>query len=253
MADFPAGDVEGLAKAADDDAARCQCRVARRAGMWLAVKHHMLIDLVADDDDVGAMQQLLQAQHVGIAPDRAARVVRRVDHDGACARRDGGGDAIEIGSMAVRIQADRHRYRVGHADARHIAVVAGFQHDHFIAGLGDGEQGGQQRLGGACGDGDFALGIVAVAVERLDLGGNRFTQGRNAGHGRVLVVALLHRLGHAFQQRRVTAKIRKTLAQVHRLVLQRQRRHDGKNRRAAVGQARRNAWCRVHASVPYSA
>ena len=63
VADFPAGDVVGLAEAADDEGARCQAGKAHRAvvhGAQGGVKHHVFIDLVADEQHVGGCQQGLQ-------------------------------------------------------------------------------------------------------------------------------------------------------------------------------------------------
>ena len=64
IAHFPAGDMVGLAKAGDDEGARSQAGEARGTLVQLAVKHHVLIDLVADQEHVGGGQQFLQAQHV---------------------------------------------------------------------------------------------------------------------------------------------------------------------------------------------
>ena len=64
IADLPAGHVVGLAETGDDEGARGQAREARRALVLLAVEHHVLVDLVADQQHVGGRQQVLQPQHL---------------------------------------------------------------------------------------------------------------------------------------------------------------------------------------------
>jgi hypothetical protein len=60
VAHLPAGDVVGLAEAGHDEGARRQRRESARRSGALAVKHHVLVDLVADQQHVGGRQQLLQ-------------------------------------------------------------------------------------------------------------------------------------------------------------------------------------------------
>ena len=64
VADFPAGHVVGLAEAADDEAARGQARVARDAFVAQRGVDHVFVHLVADDEDTGSSQQLVQPTHV---------------------------------------------------------------------------------------------------------------------------------------------------------------------------------------------
>eukprot|EP00952_Eustigmatos_sp_NYUAD-ZCMA_P005526 24088-Eustigmatos_ZCMA.PRE.1 len=54
-----------------------------------AVVHHVLVHLVGEQQHVGGCEDLGQLLHVIRMPDRAGRVVRRVEHDQARARRDG--------------------------------------------------------------------------------------------------------------------------------------------------------------------
>jgi hypothetical protein len=56
-------------------------------------------------------------------------------------------------------------------------------------------------------------------VEYFYFCSNCLAQRRDAGHGRVLVVALLHGLGYGLHQRGVAAEVGEALAQVHRVVL----------------------------------
>jgi hypothetical protein len=57
---------------------------ARRSGAR-AVEHHVLVDLVADQQHVGGRQQVFELAHVRGRPDGGAGVVRAVDDQRACA------------------------------------------------------------------------------------------------------------------------------------------------------------------------
>ena len=98
VANLPAGDVEGLAKAAAREA-RCQGRVGGHAVVAGAVVKTMLVDLVADDEEVVLLSQRLQGQHVLVRGDAAAGVVRGVDDQGPGAQRDGRADAVPVDAV----------------------------------------------------------------------------------------------------------------------------------------------------------
>ena len=206
--------------------------------MLLAVEHHVLVHLVADQQNVGGRQQVLQLEHVGLAPHLAAGVVRAVDEDGAGARCDGGADAFKVGPEAAGCERHTHHHAAGQLDVGHIAVVARLQHDHLVARVHHRQDGGEDGLGGTCGHGDFRVRVTGQAVKRLHFGGHGLAQGGHAGHGRVLVVAGLHGLRHGIHQRRVAVKVRETLPQIDRTGFGRQRRHDGEDGGAYFGQTR---------------
>ena len=151
--------------------------------------------------------------------------------------RDGGGDLVEVGAEGAGRERHAHHHAAGQLDIGHVAVVAGLQHDDLVARVHDGQDDGQDGLRGAGGDGDLARGVVAVAVDRLHLGRNGLAQRRHAGHGRVLVQAALHGVGHGIDQARVALEIGEALAQVDRTFFGGQRRHDGEDGGADVGQA----------------
>lgn len=55
-ADLPAGHVEGLAKARHDERACSKARKARRALVLCAIKYHVFVHLVTDEQNVGGSQ-----------------------------------------------------------------------------------------------------------------------------------------------------------------------------------------------------
>ena len=226
----------GLAKAGDDEGALGQARVAGAAQMLGAVEDHVLVDLVADQQHIGGCQQGFELAHFRIGPDGGAGVVRAVDDQQARARRDGGRDPGKVGTEAAGRQRHPHGHAAGHLDIGHIAVVAGVEHDDFVARMHGGQDGGENGLSGAGGDGDFAARVIAAAVQRLDLGGYGLAQRGPARHGRVLVVTGAHGVVDSVEQPGVAAEVGEALAQIDGLVLGGQRRHDGENGGAHIGQ-----------------
>jgi len=101
----------------------------------------------------------------------------------------------------------------------------------------DGQDGGEDGLGGAGGDGDLGVGVVTVAVDGLDLFRDGLAQRGHAGHGRVLVEAALHGLRDRVDQARVALEIREALAQVDGAFFGGQGGHDGEDGGADLGQA----------------
>ena len=63
--------------------------------------------------------------------------------------------------------------RAGQADVRVVAVVAGLEHDHLVARVAPGQDRREDGLRRAGRDRDLAARVVAVAVQRLDLRGDR--------------------------------------------------------------------------------
>ena len=229
--------MEGFAKARHDKSTRRETGKARGALVRLAVKHHVLVNLVADQKHLGRREQRLQRLHIGIAPDAAGRVVRAVDDDGAGARRQRGGDFVKVGPKRAGCQRHTPGRATGQHDVGHVAVVAGVEHDDFVARMDDGQDGRQYRLRGAGGDGDFARRAIGAGVECFYFVSNGLAQLQHAGHGRVLVVAGAHRAVDGVQQAAVAVKVWKALAQIDSAAFGGQRRHGGKDGGADGGQA----------------
>ena len=51
--DFPAGNVISFTERGNDKCALGQRRKPRHALMWRAIEHHVLIDLIADEKNIG--------------------------------------------------------------------------------------------------------------------------------------------------------------------------------------------------------
>ena len=142
VADLPAGGVERLAERADHDRALAQFGIAQQALVAAAVEDDVLVDLVADQDDVGAVDDRRQLPHVVGRPRRAGRVVRRVDENRARARRDRAPHLVPVHRVIRIAQADEHRRAAAQANHRHVRVVARLEQHHLVAGL---HEGGQRR------------------------------------------------------------------------------------------------------------
>ncbi len=197
--------------------------------------HHVLIDLVGNEQHIGGGKDVLQTQHFLPAPDHAAGVVRRVDHEGAGFRGDGRCNPVHVGPEGARCEGHPHHHTPGQFDVRDIRVVTGLENNHLVAWVDDGQDGGQYGLGGARGHGQFGDRVVGPPVQSLDLGRHRLAQGGYACHRRILVEALAHGIANMGEQLRVAIKVRETLAQVHRPFFGGQSRHHGKDGGAHAG------------------
>src|SRR3546814_3187929 len=114
-----------------------------------------------------------------------------------------------------------------------VAVVGRVEHDHLVAGTHDCVDGVEDRLGRAAGNGDLGVRVRSVAVDALCLGRDRVAQRRDAGHRRVLVVAVAHRTIELIDQTHRYGKLREPIPEVDRAMLGGELRHDGKDRSEA--------------------
>ena len=157
--------------------------------------------------------------------------------------------ASEVGAEPGRPQGDRDPGGARHGHAGGVGVVVGLERDGLVARLEERDQRGGDRLGGARGDQDLAVGVDVHAVEALLVGGDRVPQLGNARARRVLVTP-------PFQDRRGgrggdlgrAVGVREALAEVDRPGRQGQRRHLGEDRRAHAGQPAVQQWS-VHTAM----
>ena len=66
--------------------------------------------------------------------------------------------AAKSGRKVPGVSGTRTDAPTGQLDVRDVAVVAGFEHDDFVARVHAGQDRGQDGLGGAGGDRDLAAG-----------------------------------------------------------------------------------------------
>jgi hypothetical protein len=119
-----------------------------------AVEHHVLVDLVADQQHVGGRQQVFSGA-CPRRPDGGAGVVRAVDDHGAVRGVMAAAILAKSGRKLPGVSGTR-THAAGQLDVGHVAVVAGLEHDHLVARLHAGQDGGEDGLRGAGGDGDLA-------------------------------------------------------------------------------------------------
>ena len=236
VAGLPAGDVIGLAERADHEGARVQLLVGQHAGMAGAVEDQVLVDLVADHMDIAAADQRGQLVQVVTAEQRATGVVRRVDEDQAGTRGDGIGQALPVHGEVRQRQRYVHAAATGQFHRGLVAVVAGIEDDGLVTRMDQRLHGTEDRLGGAGGDGDFAVGIALHAVAASDLGRHLLAQRRQAGHRAVLVAPLQHMAGHGLAQRLRAVEIGKALGQVDGADFSGELGHAGEDGGADIGQ-----------------
>ena len=223
----------------------------RHALVLAAVEDDVLVDLVAQDEDAGAVDDGGQLADVRGRQRRAGRVVRRVEEDHPRPRRDGAADRVPVDAVGRKLQRHVDRRRAAEEDRRHVRVVAGLEDDDFVAAADGGGDRVEDRFRAAGGHRHFALGIVAAAVRLLVLRRDRLTQPHQPLHRRVLVLAPPHVGGDGVDQRRIAVEVGKALRQVDRADLGRQPRHHREDRRPDRRQLRL-ADHAVHSKVPVS-
>jgi hypothetical protein len=214
--------------------------------MAASVEDDVLVDFVADQDDVRPVDDGCELPHVVGRPRRPGRIVRRVDEDRARTWRDGAPHLIPVHRVVRIPQAHEHRRAAAQADDGHVRVVARLEQHDLVAGLHERGERGKQACRRSGGDHDFGQGVVLRSVELLHFRRNAFAQRHDPGHRRVLVVPVAHRPGHGLDERRVAIEIGETLRQVDRLVLVGELRLDRKNADADVGQFRGDGHGRGH-------
>ena len=229
VADLPAGRVVRLSERADHDGARRDVRVAGQALVTHAVEPDVLVDLVRDHDGIGVRQHRREGAHVVLGPDHPGRVVRRVEDDDARPRRDRAPHLVPVDAVVGIAQRDVARNPAAQLDRRRVRVVGRLEQHHFVARMHERGERGVEALGGAGRDRDLGVGVVAPAVEALDLRRQRLAQRQDAGHRRVLVEAVAHVARDRLDERRRRAEVGEALRQVDGLALARQPAHHLEN------------------------
>ena len=230
VADLPAGDVVGLAEAGDDRGARRQAGKRARSGA-LAVEHHVLVDLVADHEHVGRRQQVLPArmsarvQTVPLGLCGVLIMIARVLAMSAAAM-------LPKSGRKSRGQRHAHHGAAGQLDVGHVAVVAGLEHDHLVAGPHHGQDRGDDGLRRPGRDRDLVARVVAVAVQRLDLGGDALAQAGTPAIGGYWFRPAFIASVTASTRLRIAVEIRKALAEVDAPCFSAQRGHHREDGRA---------------------
>ena len=207
VADLPAGAVVGLAEARHDERARAQFRVSaaplRARGRRRRCARRPR-PTTAGCRCRAAARPARMSSAANIAPDGLCGeliISRRVF--GVIAARD----QAPVGREGRRVERHVHGAAAGQVDRRLVAVVARVEHDHFVARAAPPRRSRRRspRVAPEV-DGDLGVGVGAVAVAALGLGGDGLAQRRDAGHRRVLVVAVAHGAVERLDQRSGTSK-----------------------------------------------
>jgi hypothetical protein len=184
---------------------------------------------VRGDDVVGEAGggdaiQLALAEHL------AGGVVGRVEHEELGARAERAVELVGIEVPAGRPQPHHPRDAARHLDGGHVEIIEGLEDDHLVARIDQGQDGVEQGLGGAAGDGDLGLRIDGVAVARLEVGGDGMAQAGQPGGGRVLVAVTGDGPRRGLLDEGGRGEVGEALAEVDRAVLDGQAGHLGEDR-----------------------
>jgi hypothetical protein len=151
-----------------------------------------VVDLVGDQVEVVPLGQRDQRLQRGPRLHGAGRVRRRAEQDRLGARGERGGDQVGVDGETV-LPAGRHRHRdaAGEPHARLVGDVAGFRHDHLVAGVEQHPQRQVQALRDAGGDQALGARVVVGAVAAGQVGADQLAQPEQPGVGGVGGVAVL--------------------------------------------------------------
>ena len=228
--------MKGFAERADHKAARGKLGMAQHALMIAPVIDDVLVDLVRQHHDVGVAGNVGQRVQITRRKHRAGGIVRGVDDDHACTRRHRIAHTLPIDIEIGQMQGHVHGLGALQFDGRLVAVIGRVEDDHFVACAHDGGDGREQRFGGARSDRDLTLGADPAPVKALGLERNLLAQRRNADARCVLVAPFAHGPLHRFTQAHRRFVVGEALPQIHRLVLDGQLAHHGKDSGSDLGQ-----------------
>ena len=133
-------------------------------GMWpQAVVDHVLVDLVGDRDHVVPLAQLGDGLELAEREDLARGVVGAVEDDRPRAGTERPRQPIGVEREVRRLQ--RHEDGLGAGDdrPRPVVLVERLEDDDLVAGVQDGEERRQHRLGRAAAHGHLALRWIRQA------------------------------------------------------------------------------------------
>ena len=222
-AGLPPSAVEGFGGRGNRDRARGHPWQGSDADVFGA-EGEVFVDLVSQHEEVLLRAEFGELGECPTGKDRAGRVVRGIDDDHGGLVRHGRAYRIDVDIPAVAgfLQGDGDAGGVGKRDGSGVGIVVGLKDNDLVAGLHEAQHRGGDGFGSARGDHDVVL--------RDGVGfGDGAEQLRNAAQGSVLVVTagdvFLGNLQHALR----AIAIRKTLSQVHRVILHGKRGHGGED------------------------
>ena len=185
----------------------------------------MLVDLVCDDDRVVLVCQFDDQLEGRARQDRSGRVVWVVDQDQPGAVVHGRAQLLQVWLEIGRPQRNRNVHRLVQPDYGGVGVVERLQCHHFVAIVGEGEDGSGEGLGGAGSDQHLTVGIHIEAVETPLVVGNCVAEHGHPDSGRVLVDAVADRLSGGLQHLGRAILVREALPQIDSPGRHSQRRH----------------------------
>ena len=224
-ADLPAGGRKGLSGRGDANGSLPHPREPGQRQVLGVVEGQVLVDLVTDDEHVMRHRQSDDLGEIVPIQHHAGGIVRAVDDDGLGALGESGGQLGMIQPEVRPEDTDTDPATAGEVDRGGVRVVERLQGDHLVAGVDERQDRRGQGLGGAGGDQDLGIGVVAQAVMPSGVVGDRGPQRRDPAARRVLVDSGRDRRLRLLQHEVGPVAVRETLAEVDRLRLDGQCRH----------------------------
>src|SRR6266851_7514193 len=191
VAEAPAGHRVGLRQTVHEHGAFAHARARERRDVVEAV-HELAVDLVGDDEQVMLLRELADEVDVFLRQHAAGRVLRSVDDDHSCPRRDERRELVEVhAKRALFAQPHRLRHSSDEVHLRRVRGIAGVGQDHLVSRLDGREQGEEEDVLRA-GHQDDVVGVNLGLEHPGDEAGDRFARLVDPARGRVVRVAVLH-------------------------------------------------------------
>ena len=128
--------------------------------MFASVIEELFINLIRNDIEGVGDGQVAHELELFPGPDGTVRIGRRSDDNRLGSPGDPGSDVPVAGDETVLfVGGNKDRHAAGHADQLRIGNPAGRRDEHFVAGIQNGLENGEEGMLGAVGDENLLRGI----------------------------------------------------------------------------------------------
>ena len=105
-----------------------------------AVINDVFVDFVGDGEDIPFLAELGDELQLFAAEHLTGRVIRRINNDGLRVVVEGRSQFLFIERPVRAAKLNVSGRRAGNDRVRTVILVKGFENDHLVAGIDDGEQ-----------------------------------------------------------------------------------------------------------------
>ena len=213
-ADAPTGDRVGFGHRIDEHRAVAHVRQRDGGDVGGAIEENVFVDFVGDGEAIVLFAKRGDEFEFGAPKDLAGGVIGRVDDDGFGARVEGLAELVGVEGPGGGAQGDDAADGAAEQRVGVIVLVVRLEDDDFVAGISDGEQGGDHAFSGAAADGDFAFGIEFEAMPTAVFFGDGLAEVLDAPGDGVLVLVVVDGAAGGLFEVSGSGKVREALREV---------------------------------------